>query len=134
EAFGAAWESLDAVAGEELWREVGQAPAGTSPSGALNEVAKPWGLAVKPLSVGPVDAAERLVVVGPSAVVALAELFVASTGLDWAVQVMCIATPPAHRQVALSALAVVDAHKPGRVLSARDALPDLRAMRVVRSD
>lgn len=133
EAFGAAWESLDAVVGEELWLELAPLAGAGSAFEALTEIAKPWGIALGRVEIGTVDAADRLLAVGPTAVASLAEVFARGASLDWADQVTCLATPFAHRQVAVAALAVVDAHKPARVLSASDELPKPRELRVVRS-
>ncbi len=136
EAFGAQWVSLDGVRGDELWRELSavQVASAPVPLAALESVAKAWGLSLRPVQLDPVDPADRVIVAGPSAVAALAALFAGRVELDWAVQVTCVASPPAHRQVALSACAVVDTHKPCRVLAASEAPPWPVGARLVVSD
>jgi hypothetical protein len=134
EAFGAAWPGMDPVEGERLWRELGSTQATTSVREALGAVARAWGLTLQPQSAGAVDAAEKLIVVGPSAVASLAEVFAGRTDLDWAAQVTCVATSAAHRQLALAAAAVVDTHRPVRVLTAAQAAGALAKARAVTSD
>ncbi|MEY4508586.1 MAG: hypothetical protein RLZZ450_708 [Pseudomonadota bacterium] len=134
EAFGASWAPLDAVRGEEVWRELVSAPPPATAAEVLAAVAGAWGLALRPIPLEAVDPTDRLVVAGPSAVATLAQAFLGRADLDWSVQVTCVATPPSHRQVALAACAVVDTHQHGRVLSASEAAGVRAGARVVSSD
>ncbi len=134
EAFGAQWTSLDGVAGDELWRAVLGSVAPASPAQALQAIAGEWGLKLGAFAVAKVEPTDRILAAGPSAIAALAEAFVGRSELDWAEQVTCVATPAAHRQLALGAIAIVDGHKPARVLSSSETLPALSGAKVVRSD
>jgi hypothetical protein len=125
--FGAAWPGLDPIAAEELWRGLrasasasASAPAAPDPAAACGAIAAAWGLALRPHPVGAVAPTDRLVVAGPSAIVAAIAAFAAGAGaaLDWADQVTVVATPPAHRQLAAAAAALLNAPRPTRLLSA----------------
>lgn len=118
EPFGAAWRSLDPIDGEALWSELAAQPGVSAPAEVLDAMARVWGLSLKRLDLPAPDPAEKLWVVGPSAVAALALAFVGRSDLSWADQVTSVATLPAHRQIALAAGAVVDSHRPAQVLAA----------------
>lgn len=64
------------------------------PRAALDGVARVWGVSLHDHDVGAVGATDRLVVVGPSAIVATIGVFVGRSDLDWAEQVTVLATPP----------------------------------------
>jgi hypothetical protein len=134
EAFGAAWRSLDPVDGEALWRELSTRAAPSGAREALLAVAQAWGLQLARMGVEAPDPADRIVVVGPSAIAAVAEVFVGRSDLDWSAQVSCVASPPAHRHLALCAAAIVDTHRLGRVLSADEARMLPRGARVIQSE
>jgi hypothetical protein len=106
----------------------------SSPAQVLQAVAQEWGIQLGSITIGKIDATERIVALGPSAIATLAEAFVGRDDLDWAEQVTCLATPAAHRQLAHAAIAVVDAHKPGRVVSSSEVLRLPPGARVVRSE
>jgi hypothetical protein len=95
EPFGPDWESLDAV-------------------DAAVQLA--------PFDVPPIGAAARFVVAGPSAIAALARGFAEGRDLDWADQVVSIATPPAHRQIAAVAGGLLNVSKRARVVFASEPL------------
>lgn len=116
--FGADWESLDAVAAEEMWRVHQQAAAPTSPRAALEAAAKSWELSLSPFDAGIIGPSEKLLVVGASAIAATVTAFHEGTDLDWADQVTVIATPPAHRQLGALGGALLNATKPSRVFTA----------------
>jgi hypothetical protein len=134
EAFGADWQSLDAVEGEALWRGLSGRPGADAPRDALAAVGRAWSLNLGELKLPAIDAAEQLVVTGPSAVASLAHAFLGRSDLNWAAQVTCIATLPSHRHVALAASAVVDSHRPARVLTAAAVGSIPAAARIIRSD
>lgn len=121
DAFGPQWRPLDPVLAEELWRE--PAPAVGSPHAALAAVASAWGLTLTALDIPAIDPAQKVWVAGPTAIASLAEAFAAAPDLDWAAQVTCVATPPAHRQLAAFAAALTDATRPAAVLAATPATP-----------
>ena len=94
EPFGSQWQGLDPVAAEELWRRVKAEPAPTTVAAALASIASAWGVKLTALPSEPVTPTDHLVVVGPSAIAATIEAFAAGTALDWAEQVVVVATLP----------------------------------------
>jgi hypothetical protein len=118
EPFGAGWEGLDGVGAAALWQELGADPAPTDARGLFAAVAASWDLKLASFDPGAIAPADRLVVVGPSAIAATAARFAEQRDLDWVDQVVCIATPPEHRQLAALAAAVVTATKPTVLFSA----------------
>jgi hypothetical protein len=117
EPFGAAWVPLDDVDAEELWRRVIAEPAPSSARDALTRVALAWGITLSPFDVGPIGAADKLVVAGPSAIAAAIDAFGRGADLDWSDQVFVIATSPAHRQLAILGAALVNASKATRLVN-----------------
>ncbi|MCA9535362.1 MAG: hypothetical protein KC593_16830 [Myxococcales bacterium] len=115
EAFGAEWEPLDPVQANELWRAPVPPGAATDIALTLAHVAQAWGLSLAPFDTGPVQPADRLVLTGPSAIAAAIHAFAAGRDLDWADQVVCVATPPAHRQLAALAGALLNSGKGTRL-------------------
>lgn len=116
EPFGAEWSPLDTVVAEELWRDVVAAPPPADFRAAVQAVGGVWGLSLKvaPSSISPSD---KVLVAGPSAISAVASAFAGAPGLDWADQVLIVATPPAHRQLAAIGAALVNATKGTMLLS-----------------
>lgn len=125
EAFGAAWMPLDDVDAEELWRRIVAAPTPKSAADALAHVARAWGISLSPLSVGTIGAADKLLVVGPSAIAATIEAFARGSDLDWHEQVTVLATPPAHRHLAAAGAAIVNATKATRLVNQTAARADV---------
>ena len=111
EAFGAEWESLDPVAANELWRAPVDAQTPQDLGATLRDAASAWGLTLAPHEVDPIRPADRLVLVGPSAIAATVSAFAQGTDLDWSDQVVCVASPPAHRQLASLAAALLNSGK-----------------------
>lgn len=130
EPFGAQWPGLDPIAAEEIWRRMPKAP-GTATE-ACKAILAAWELTLRPFEVGKVGPTDRLTIAGPSAVAATIGVFADGKGLDWADQVVVIATPPAHRQVAAAATALLNATRPVRILTATDDAP--KGGRVLVSD
>lgn len=124
DAFGDAHEPLDPVIGAELWREALAAPAPPNLSLALSTIASLWSLPLTPVEPPSIQPSTRLVVAGPSAIVALAEAFEARADLDWADQVAIVATHPGARQLAAFCGAALNVTKP-TVLLAADTSPEL---------
>lgn len=126
--FGASWPGLDPIAAEELWRKLRSSspPAADAadPAATCRAIATAWGLALRPHDVGPVSPTDRLVVAGPSAIAATVAAFAAGAALDLADQVTVVATPPAHRQLAAAATALVNATRATRVVTATTAASD----------
>jgi len=118
DAFGPTWEGLDGTDAESLWRKALAAPAASSVRGALEAVATAWALTLTPFDVGEIAPAERLVVAGPSAIVATVAAFVERADLDFADQVTVLATAPAHRQLAVLATALLNSSQTARVIAA----------------
>ncbi|MAT26113.1 MAG: hypothetical protein CMN31_10625 [Sandaracinus sp.] len=118
EPFGADWEPLDPVEAEEMWRARAQAESPASPRQTLEATAAAWDLNLTPFDPGTIGAAEKLVVAGPSAIAAAIVAFHEGSDLDWIDQVTVVATPPAHRQLAAHAGALLNATKPARIFTA----------------
>lgn len=135
EAFGAEWESLDSVDAADLWRSVERGQGPTDVIGALSAVAEAWALKLTPFDPPAVAPADRLVIAGPSCIVALARVFTEGRDLDWADQVTCVATPPGHRQLAALASGLLNVTKRARIVSAAaDGSPLLGAKLIVSPD
>jgi hypothetical protein len=132
DAFGPEWPGIEGVLAEELWRE--SAPQAASPAEAFAAIAASWGVKLAPHFVPAVDAAERLWLAGPSAIAALAQAFAGRRDLDWAAQVTCVATPPAHRQLAAFAAAVADSSRPATLLAGAAITEPPKGVTVIVSD
>lgn len=111
EPFGAEWSPLDSVDAEQLFRTITSDPAPDSVSAALEAAARAWDLTLTPFEVGTIQPADKLIVAGPSAIAALVRAFSSGTDLDWADQVVCVATPAPHRQLAALGAALLNATK-----------------------
>jgi hypothetical protein len=134
EPFGSQWRGLDPVDAEELWRRVRSATPPASPTETLHAIAAAWQLPLSAFALEPVTPTDRLVVAGPSAIVAAIEAFAAGADLDWADQVTVIATPPAHRQLATAATALLNGTKPAPpLLPGETTTPPSRGARLVVS-
>lgn len=121
EPFGVGWEPLDPVDAEEVWRKETAKPATSEVRDALNAVVAAWGLKPVTFNAGPVAPADKLVVAGPAAIIAAIEAFTRGRDLDWADQVVVIATPTAHRQLAALGSAFANVPAPTRLFLAADA-------------
>jgi hypothetical protein len=115
EPFGAGWEPLDPVDAEELWRQLLAEQPPVMIRDTLVAMAAAWRVPLAPHNPGPITATDRLVVAGPSAIAAVIAACADSADLDWAEQVVCVATPPAHRQLAAVASALLDTARPTRL-------------------
>lgn len=112
EAFGVQWTGLDTVRAEEVWREVLREEPPASSKAAFEACARVWGEELRSYDPGSIDAADQLLLCGPSAIVGTALAFEAGTSLDWAAQVAVIATEPKTRQLACLANALLNSTKP----------------------
>lgn len=113
EPLGVDWTSLDPPAAEALWRKLvrEQQPPGDV-RGVLAAIAAAWELTLRPVALPAITPTSRLLLVGPSAVAQAIEAFAANTSaLRWSDQVVCIATPPGHRQLAASAAAILRSNR-----------------------
>lgn len=134
EPFGADWEPLDPVDAEEMWRARVQASSPSSPGQTLEASASAWDLSLSPFDPGAIGAAEKLIVAGPSAIAATIVAFHEGADLDWVDQVTVVATPPAHRQLAALAGALLNATKPARIFTAEAATAQPGARLVLSDD
>ena len=103
EAFGPAWATLDGVDAADLFRTVERDAAPGDVAATLAAMAAAWKLPLADVKTPVVGDADRFVVAGPSMVAALVHAFAVGRDLDWTDQVVCVATPPAHRQLAAAA-------------------------------
>lgn len=131
EPFGPEWAPLSARAADKLWREVNEGEAPRNVKAALRECAAAWDLNLKKVPVEPLRATTKLVLAGPSAIAAYCAHFAEEPSLGWSRQVTCIATAPAHRQLALLAGALLNSSEPAQVLTAAEAAGLRRAGRAV---
>lgn len=132
EPFGVGWEPLDPVDAEELWRAQTAAPAPADVTAALTAVARSWQVQLAPVGIGAIGPADKLVVVGPSAIAAVLAACARGRDLDWADQVVVVATPPGHRQLAAVGAALLNSARPTALVSAGDGKP-LPGRRLVAS-
>lgn len=121
EPFGPEWESLSTRAAEKLWREINEAEAPRTVKAALRDCAIAWDFTLKKVVLEELRPTTQLLLVGPSAVAAYAAHFAEESSLTWSRQVQCIATPPAHRQLAFLAGALVNSSQPAQVFTAEQA-------------
>lgn len=120
EPFGSSFTPLDPVDAEEVWRaQLAASPPPDAPA-VLGSVASAWGLRLSNHDCGAIGAAEKLLVVGPSAVAAAILAFQTGRDLDWSDQVTVIATPPGHRQLAALSGALLGATKPSTIWTATE--------------
>ena len=117
DAFGPAWASLDPVEGEEVWRTGLSAKEPRDLDALVAALASAWGLKLAPFDVGTFATVDRVVLAGPSAILAAIRGFVGRSDLDWAEQVTVVATPAGHRQLALLSTAILNGTKPARIVT-----------------
>jgi hypothetical protein len=136
EPFGSQWEGMDPVAAEELWRKVKTEPSPQTPRAALNAIAAAWGIKLAKVDLGKVGATDQFVIVGASAIASAIDAFASGSALDWADQVLVLATEPSSRQLAASATALLNSQRAGRILSATEAAnaKPVRGARLIASD
>jgi hypothetical protein len=133
EPFGPGWTSLDPVDAEELWRAIATAPPAADLRALLSAAAAAWELATSAFDPGPIGAAEKLTVAGPSAIAATIVAFGAGRDLDWSDQVTVIATPPAHRQLAALGGALLGVTRPTTILATTATATTVRRGRLLLS-
>lgn len=133
EAFGAAWQPLDDVDAEALWRELRDQEPPSTPADALAAMARAWDLSLGPVEVGAVGPTDGFIVAGPSAIAALVAAFAGGQDLDWSAQVTVVATPPAHRHLAAAAAALVNVTAATRLFAAGQPAPGRPGARVLVS-
>jgi len=138
EPFGVGWDPLDPIDAEDIWRSENSLPASADVGGTLAAVALHWGITTTTTSVGGslgvIHPADKLVVAGPSAIAATLEAFQRGKDLDWADQVIVVATPLAHRQLAALGSALLNVASPTRVIDHTEVATLARKARVVVSD
>jgi hypothetical protein len=133
EPFGAGFAHLDTVDAEDLWRDQLAAPAPSDAAALVAAIAAAWGLRLQAHDVGSVGAAERLLLVGPSAIASTLLAFHGRRDLDWSDQVVVLATPPAHRQLAAAGGALLGSTKRTVLRAATDAGAPLQGHRLISS-
>ena len=117
DAFGSSWEHPTPVDADALWRRVVGEPPPTDMAAAVHACATALGIPLQPFALPRLTANTRLLLAGPSAIAAVAVAFARERDLGWADQVTCVASPPAHRQLAVLSAALLGA-KPTVLLGA----------------
>ncbi len=130
--FGPAWQPLDPVDAEKLWREAASVPA--SVDELLGELAKAWHFDLQAFDLDEIKPTEKLVVAGPSAIAAAIRAFANDKDLDWVEQVVCVASPPAHRHLAAIAGMILNVTKRAEILHASETTGVSRGRRLILSD
>jgi hypothetical protein len=134
EAFGAEWLPLDPVDADDLWRTVLAEPPPAGVRETLVAAAASWELKLGAFDAGTIADTDKLLVVGPSAVAAVVAAFAAGKDLDWADQVICVATLPAHRQIAALGAALLGVTKPTVLALPAGKTPISKGRRLVVSN
>jgi hypothetical protein len=122
DAFGSNWQGLVPTDADALWRRVLVEPAPTDVPSAISACATALGIPIRWLDLPKLTANTRLLVAGPSAIGSVAAAFATERDLAWADQVTCVATLPAHRQLAVLCAALLAA-KPTVLVAAAEPLP-----------
>lgn len=135
DAFGSAWEPLDDETSESLWRSVLASPAPTNLTETFLACARAWRLSLEPFEPGPIAPADKLILAGPSAIVYTAAAFASRSDLSFSDQVLVVATPPAHRQLAALAGALLNATRAVPLVDAQaSTMPNPGGRRLVLSN
>jgi len=121
DAFGPSWQHLPPTDADALWRRFVGEPAPTDVPNAISACATALNIAIRSRDVPNLRANTRLLLSGPSAIASVAAAFATERDLAWADQVTCVATPPAHRQLAVLCAALLGA-KPTALFAAADSL------------
>jgi hypothetical protein len=122
DAFGPVWKHPAPTDADTLWRKIVSEPPAHDVPAVLAACARAWGLTLRPLDVPGLTPSSRLLLAGPSAFASAAAAFARGRDLAWADQVVCVASPPEHRQLAAVSAALLGA-KPTRILGATEPLP-----------
>jgi len=122
DAFGPTWKHPEPTDSDALWRKVLSEPPATDVPGVLAACARAWDLTIRPLDVSRLTPSAHFLLAGPSAIASVAAAFSRGRDVSWSDQVTCIASAPAHRQLA-AICAVLLATKPTRILGATEPLP-----------
>lgn len=122
DAFGPTWTHPDPTDADALWRKIVSEPPASDVPTALHACARAWSLTIRPVDIPRLTPSSRLLLAGPSAIISAAAAFARGKDLAWSDQVACVASPPAHRQLAAVCAALLAA-KPTHILSATEALP-----------
>lgn len=133
DAFGPGWPGLDPVDAEEVWRTTLGAKEPRDLDSLLSAWSQGWGIVLARVNVGALTTVDRLVLAGPSAIASALHVFVGRSDLAWSDQVTIVATPPAHRQLASFATAVLNATKPTTLVTHGQA-HDLVGRTAISSD
>lgn len=134
DAFGSSWEPLDDEAAESLWRNVLADAAPTQLEKTFHACAHAWRLSLSTFDPGSIGPADKLVLAGPSAVAYTAVAFSAKTDLSFCDQVLVVATPPAHRQLAALCSALLNTTRAIPLVDANSNPASFSGRRVLMSN
>lgn len=121
DAFGSSWQRLAPTEADALWRRLLAEPAPTDAPSAISACATALGIPIRFRDVPKLTANTRILLAGPSSIASAAAAFAKERDLAWADQVTCVATPPAHRQLAVLSAALLGA-KPTALFAAAESL------------
>jgi hypothetical protein len=122
DAFGPTWMHPAPTDADTLWRRIVSEPPPQDVPAVLDACARAWGLTIRAVDVSGLKPNSRLLIAGPSAIASAAAAFAGGKDLAWSDQVSCVASPPAHRQLAAVCAALLGT-KPTRFLHATEPLP-----------
>jgi hypothetical protein len=122
EQFGPDWPLMPQAEAKTLWDEIGQLRYDT-PRAAFADAATAWGVTLQTIETGHPDItpAKGVLIAGPSALATAIDIFSENKELNWARQVMVVASRPRDRQLAGLAGAFVSSSRPTRLIAPDDA-------------
>ncbi len=112
EPFGSEWASLEGRVAADLWSEGTSSSAPADIASTFDAVASAWRVHLTPFDVPPIAPVDKLVLAGPSAIAAVAQVFNSTDGLAWNEQVVCVGDNPASRHFASMASALINSPGP----------------------
>jgi len=120
DAFGAQWSSLEPIDAERIWKDAMRTEVPTTVDAAIDQLATAWELRLSRCDVPRVGPTSRLFVGGATAIRAVIGTFASNADLSWTPQVVVIADRPAERQLAATAVMLLNSTRPTTLLASDD--------------